>query len=91
VDGGVTHSDVCMQLQADILGIEVMRPANTETTALGAAFAAGLAVQVWRDLDDIIETHEDSPTVFKPSVDANNRDERFAKWNEAIRRSYGWV
>ncbi|KAJ1654356.1 Glycerol kinase [Dispira simplex] len=91
VDGGVTHSDVCMQLQADILGIEVVRPANIETTALGAAFAAGLAVEMWYDLDHIIETHEDSPTVFKPSVDANNRDERFAKWNAAIRRSYDWV
>ncbi|KAJ1911420.1 Glycerol kinase, partial [Tieghemiomyces parasiticus] len=91
VDGGVTNSDVCMQLQADILGIEVVRPANVETTALGAAFAAGLAVGVWKDIDDIIATNADSQTVFKPSVDANSRDSRYAGWNEAINRSYGWA
>ncbi|KAJ1994212.1 Glycerol kinase [Dimargaris cristalligena] len=91
VDGGVTNSDVCMQLQADILGIEVVRPANIETTALGAAFAAGLAVKEWDSIDDIIGSQGDENVVFKPSVDANDRDGRYAKWNEAIKRSYGWA
>ncbi|KAJ1967951.1 Glycerol kinase, partial [Dimargaris verticillata] len=91
VDGGVTNSDVCMQLQADILGIEVLRPSNVETTALGAAFAAGLAVGVWESIEEIENAHTDDPTVFKPTISVANRDERYAKWNEAIHRSYGWA
>ncbi|KAJ1970711.1 Glycerol kinase [Dimargaris xerosporica] len=91
VDGGVTNSDVCMQLQADILGIEVLRPSNVETTALGAAFAAGLAVGVWESIEEIEKAHTDDPTVFKPTISVANRDERYAKWNEAIHRSYGWA
>lgn len=90
VDGGMTANDGLMQLQADILGIHTVRPSMSETTALGAAMAAGQAegIEVW----DIF--NEDSTNIicdtFRPTIEAQERDERYWRWKEAIKRSYGW-
>ncbi|TPX65458.1 glycerol kinase [Spizellomyces sp. 'palustris'] len=89
VDGGMTNSELGMQIQADLLGIEVVRPAMRETTALGAALAAGLTVGIWKDLKDF-SAHED-PDVFKPTIEAEERSTRYANWKKAVERSLGWV
>src|SRR5690606_10521779 len=60
VDGGVTANDLCMQIQADVLGVTVSRPEVTETTALGAAYAAGLAVGFWADTDELVDNWAES-------------------------------
>ncbi|KAI8850143.1 hypothetical protein BC829DRAFT_468997 [Chytridium lagenaria] len=81
VDGGLTNSDLCMQLQADIVGIPVERPAMRETTALGAAIAAGLAVGVWPSIE-----------AFRPAeIDEEERETRFAQWKKAVERSLNWA
>ncbi|KNC99544.1 glycerol kinase [Spizellomyces punctatus DAOM BR117] len=89
VDGGMTNSELGMQIQADLLGIEVVRPAMRETTALGAALAAGLTVGIWKDLKDF-SAHE-TPDVFKPTIEAEERSTRYANWKKAVERSLGWV
>ncbi|KAJ3013002.1 hypothetical protein HKX48_005977 [Thoreauomyces humboldtii] len=89
VDGGMTASDLGMQIQADLLGIAVERPQMRETTALGAALAAGLTVGVWKDLDHF--TTAIAPDVFKPKIEAKDRDERYASWKKAVERSLNWV
>jgi glycerol kinase len=84
VDGGATVNDFLMQFQSDVLQCQVIRPAVTETTALGAAYLAGLAVGFWQDIDDIKEqwTAEKS---FAPSITSEKRDELYNGWNRAIR------
>lgn len=74
VDGGMSNSDLCMQIQADLLGIPVHRPTMRETTALGAAFAAGLAVGVWKNLMELEIVNEVGKTVFSPksSLEGNS-------------------
>jgi len=90
VDGGMTANDGLMHLQADILGIPCVRPSMSETTALGAAMAAGQAegIEVW----DIF--NEDSTNIicdrFDPSIEQSERDDRYYRWKEAIKRSHGW-
>lgn len=91
VDGGVSNSDVCMQIQADILNMEVERPQMRETTALGAAIAAGLAVGVWESISDLEKVNEDGRTVFKPSISERKREKMYNGWKEAITRSFGWA
>jgi glycerol kinase len=90
VDGGVTANALCMQLQADILGVPVSRPAVAETTALGAAYAAGLAVGFWDSLDDLrANRHEDRR--WQPSWSAARRSEGITRWRAAIDRTLDWV
>ncbi|CAG8626634.1 19561_t:CDS:1, partial [Racocetra persica] len=90
VDGGMTSSDLCMQIQADILGINVDRPAMRETTALGAAIAAGLAVGVWK-LSDLDKVNSDGNDIFKPQVSRENAAQRYQLWQKAVERSFGWA
>ncbi|CAI6097969.1 unnamed protein product [Clonostachys chloroleuca] len=91
VDGGLSNSDLCMQTQADISGITVDRPAMRETTALGAAIAAGLATGVWEELEDLREVNRKGRTVFEPKIDSLRRDEERAKWEKAVRMCRGWA
>lgn len=91
VDGGLSNSDLCMQTQADISGIPVDRPAMRETTALGAAIAAGLATGVWKQLDDLTEVNRKDRKVFQPQVSQNQSAKMFRKWNQAVEMSRGWI
>ncbi|GAA3690391.1 glycerol kinase GlpK [Arthrobacter ginkgonis] len=90
VDGGMAVNDALMQFQADLLGIDVVRPAVTETTALGAAFAAGLAVGNWSSLEELGHTwHEERR--FVPDLDAGSRAALLRRWGSAVRRTFGWL
>jgi glycerol kinase len=90
VDGGVTANELCMQLQADILGVPVSRPVVAETTALGAAYAAGLAVGFWRSTDDLKENwHEDRR--WTPAWTEERREKGYAGWKKAVGRTLDWV
>lgn len=92
VDGGMSNSDVCMQIQADIMGIPVDRPQMRETTALGAAIAAGLAVGMWSEFDDLKAIRqEDNRTSFNPTTTESSRDQLYAQWRKAVDRSRGWL
>ncbi|XP_066993555.2 glycerol kinase 3 [Anabrus simplex] len=88
VDGGMTSNNLLMQLQADLIGIAVMRPLMAETTALGAAIAAGNAegIEVW-DMKNTLPLPCD---VFKPAISDDERDIRYSKWKMAVERSLGW-
>ncbi|CAL8080565.1 unnamed protein product [Orchesella dallaii] len=90
VDGGMTNNNGLMQLQADILGIDTVRPSMAETTALGAAMAAGCAegIEVWDIFSE--DTNNIICDVFKPKTEPKERDERYWKWKEAVKRSCGW-
>lgn len=90
VDGGMTRNDALMQFQADILGIPVVRPEVVETTALGAAYAAGLAVGVWRDREEL-RTHWREGARFEPRMDAEERARRYRQWKKAVTKSIDWV
>ena len=83
----MTTNGLLMQLQADLLGISVVRPEMKQSTALGAAVAAGLAVGMW----DIHVLKNRNSDTFKPSVTSEDRDARYAKWKRAIPRSIGWA
>ena len=89
VDGGMTANELLMQLQADVLGIPVVRPAVTETTALGAAFAAGLAVGFWSGLDDLRERWS-AERRWEPTLPAPLREAEHARWSRAVARSLDW-
>ncbi|AEV84805.1 glycerol kinase [Actinoplanes sp. SE50] len=90
VDGGVTANALCMQLQADILGVPVSRPAVAETTALGAAYAAGLAVGFWSSPAELrANRHEDRR--WEPTWPADRRTEGITRWRAAIDRTLDWV
>ncbi|KAL1915008.1 uncharacterized protein VTP21DRAFT_7713 [Calcarisporiella thermophila] len=91
VDGGMTNSDVCMQLQADILGIEVDRPEMRETTALGAAFAAGIATGVWKSLSELTSINTEGQTLFKPQISGEEREAKYKDWQRAVEKSLNWV
>jgi glycerol kinase len=90
VDGGVTANELCMQLQADILGVPVSRPVVAETTALGAAYAAGLAVAFWRDTDELTANWNESKR-WTPQWSEERRAEGYAKWKKAVQRTLDWV
>jgi len=89
VDGGAAASDLLMQLQADLLGVPVVRPANLETTALGAFFLAGLAVGIWPNVEALASQLEVERT-FKPQMPKREREARIAQWRRAVERSRGW-
>lgn len=90
VDGGMTHNNLLMQFQADILGVGVVRPAVAETTALGAAYAAGLAVGFWSNLDELRANWHVSH-VWEPKMAAADRDRLYAMWKKAVTRTFDWV
>jgi glycerol kinase len=90
VDGGASVNNGLMQFQADILNATVRRPVVAETTALGAAYLAGLAVGYWKDLADIARNWA-LDREFKPQMDSGLRDERYAQWQEAVQRTLGWA
>ncbi len=90
VDGGATANDLLMQIQADVLGRDVVRPAVTETTALGAAYLAGLAVGFWRSQDDLAGNWQVEKR-FAPRMPADQREELYADWKRAVERAKGWA
>lgn len=90
VDGGMTRDKVLMQFQADILGIPVIRPKVVETTALGAAYAAGLATGLWASRDDL-RAHWKEDTRFEPRMPADEREMRYGQWKKAVSKSLDWV
>jgi glycerol kinase len=90
VDGGAAANDALLQFQADLLGAAVVRPQVTETTALGAAYLAGLAVGFW-DSPDALARHWQVDRRFEPSLPASHSAARRAEWHEALSRSKGWV
>jgi glycerol kinase len=90
VDGGMVHNELLMQFQADVLGVPVVRPEIAETTSLGAAYAAGLAVVFWDSLDNLRANWRMNKT-WQPGMDEETRKRLFAGWLKAVERSFGWV
>jgi glycerol kinase len=90
VDGGVTANSLCMQMQADILGVTVSRPVVAETTALGAAYAAGLATGFWKDTDELRDNWNESQA-WKPEWSDEERESGIAGWKKAVQRTLDWV
>ena len=90
VDGGATINDLLMQYQSDILGCQVVRPEVTETTALGAAYLAGLAVGYWADMD-AIGAQWTAERTFSPTLDEAGRQKADALWNRAVRATLAWA
>jgi glycerol kinase len=90
VDGGMTANELLMQFQADVLGAAVVRPAVTETTALGAAFAAGLAVGFWADEAQLRERWSPERR-WEPQMEERVREREYARWKKAVTRSFDWV
>jgi glycerol kinase len=90
VDGGMVYNDLLMQFQSDILNVPVIRPKVAETTALGAAYAAGLAVGFWKDFDELRanwgQDHE-----WQPQMDAETRSNLYTGWKKAVTRTFDWV
>jgi glycerol kinase len=90
VDGGAVRNDFLMQFQSDVLGIPVVRPANTETTAAGAAFLAGLAVEFWSGVKEISELWQREKT-FEPRMTESQRNQLLSDWRRAVDRAKGWI
>jgi glycerol kinase len=90
VDGGMVKNEMLMQFQADILGVRVIRPVVSETTALGAAYAAGLAVRFWSDEKEIRHNWT-ADRQWDPTMDPQRREELYAQWCKAVTRTLGWV
>ncbi|RFD26822.1 glycerol kinase [Mycobacterium uberis] len=90
VDGGITGNDLCMQIQADVLGVDVVRPVVAETTALGAAYAAGLAVGFWAGLSDLRANWQEDKR-WTPTWDDDKRAAGYAGWCKAVQRTLDWI
>ncbi len=90
VDGGAVANDFLMQFQADILDVPVERPVITETTALGAAYLAGLAVNYWKDIDEIARIWR-REELFQPQMNAEKKEKLYSGWKKAIQRSRSWA
>ncbi len=90
VDGGMVYNDLLMQFQADVLGVPVIRPTVAETTALGAAYAAGLAVGFWREVEDL-RANWGMDKQWEPHMDPATRDREYALWKKAVTRTFDWV
>ena len=90
VDGGAAASDLLMQLQADLIGVPVVRPTVTETTALGAANLAGLGIGVWPDTSALAAGWQVERT-FEPAVSEDERQQRQSHWQRAVERARGWT
>ena len=89
VDGGMVVNETLMQFQSDILGVPVIRPVVNETTALGAAYAAGLAIGYWADTEDIRNNWAVGQT-WEPAMDESERSRLYTEWNKAVERTYNW-
>ncbi|MCU7727774.1 glycerol kinase GlpK [Actinoplanes sp. KI2] len=90
VDGGITANNLCMQIQADVLGVPVSRPVVAETTALGAAYAAGLAVGFWKSTDELRDNWNESQR-WQPTWTDEQRTDGYARWKKAVQRTLDWV
>ena len=90
VDGGMVANELLMQFQADVLGVATIRPKVSETTALGAAYAAGIAVGVWSGTDDVTRNWGEDKR-WEPQMDSGEVEARYARWKEAVQRTLGWV
>ena len=90
VDGGMTANQILMQFQADQLNAVVIRPQMTETTTLGAAYAAGLYVGYWSSMAEL-EANWSVDRTWRPKMDASERERLYAKWKLAVEKSLGWV
>ncbi len=90
VDGGMVFNELLMQFQADILDVPVIRPRIAETTALGAAYAAGLAVGFWKDLDEL-RSNWGKDKEWKPAMPSVERNRLFSGWKKAVTRTFDWV
>lgn len=90
VDGGATANQLLMQFQADMIDSPVIAPKCMETTAMGAAFAAGLAVDVWKDLDEIKALWA-ADKIWKPTMNSSDREKNWTGWKKAVTKSFGWV
>lgn len=90
VDGGMVFNELLMQFQADILDVPVIRPKVSETTALGAAYAAGLAVGLWKDYEEL-RTNWGKEREWKPAMDAGQRKTLYSGWKKAVTRTFDWV
>ncbi|MFC9997703.1 glycerol kinase GlpK [Nocardia sp. NPDC127526] len=90
VDGGMVVNELLMQFQADILGVEVIRPVVAETTALGAAYAAGLAVGFWES-EDAIRTNWAEDKRWQPALDETRREAEYRNWKKAVTKTFDWV
>src|SRR5688572_33490750 len=90
VDGGAAANDLLMQFQADMLGVPVVRPKVLETTALGAAYLAGLTVDLWKSREELA-SHWKMDRRFEPRMAASDREARMARWREAVRRAGHWT
>jgi glycerol kinase len=90
VDGGMVYNELLMQFQADVLGVPVIRPKVAETTALGAAYAAGLAAGFWKEVDDLRENWVQDRE-WTPRMDPAERDKEYRFWKKAVTRTFDWV
>jgi len=90
VDGGMVGNELLMQFQADILGVPVVRPVVAETTALGAAYAAGLAVGFWQSTDEI-RANWTADREWQPSMPASQREELYSQWKKAVTKTFDWA
>jgi glycerol kinase len=90
VDGGMVGNELLMQFQSDILTVPVVRPRMTETTALGAAYVAGLAVGFWEGLDELRRNWEEDKT-WQPTVDSEVREKYYREWKKAVDRTFNWL
>lgn len=91
VDGGMSNSELCMQTQADLARVQVNRPKMRETTALGAAIAAGLAVGVWKSVDELKDVNTRGLTTFVPKLQKEESDRLFERWTKAVYTCSGFV
>ena len=90
VDGGMVANELLMQFQADVLNVPVIRPAVTETTALGAAYAAGLAVGYWSDADELRQNWR-VDKIWEPEMETAERETGISNWKKAVSRTFDWV
>jgi glycerol kinase len=90
VDGGMVHNELLMQFQADVLGVPVIRPTVAETTALGAAYAAGLATGFWNEVEDL-RANWGKDKEWQPQLDESTRERSYAFWKKAVTRTFDWI
>jgi glycerol kinase len=90
VDGGMVYNELLMQFQADVLGVPVIRPKVAETTALGAAYAAGLAVGFWKEVEELRKNWQVDHT-WEPKMDPTEREKEYKLWKKAVTRTFDWV
>ena len=90
VDGGASANDLLMQIQADIMGAPVQRPRCVESTAMGAAYLAGLAVGYWKSKEDVLQNRA-IDRVFYPAITAEQRQQMQKGWSKAVKYAFGWA